>query len=268
MAASTRDSARQLTVAAAALIAIGGAVVGSGEVGGTPVSEAAGGALAADATFVAPGGPAFVIWSVLYAGFVALAVWQLLPAQRMNRRLQRTGWLVALSLLLNAIWLAAIQLGWLTASVGIIVALLATLAVIFGRCVQTRPRSATEAVLLDGVMGLYLGWVAVATIANTAAAASAGGAGDLVLGAQVWAIVVLSAAAVIGVTLAVFSGGRLGVSLAIVWGLAWIGYARLETAPESTAVAGAAFAAALVVALGTVLARFGVGRRRALRLAT
>ncbi|AEF42557.1 hypothetical protein [Hoyosella subflava] len=255
MTASLSDLARQWTIAVSAVVAVAGAAVGSGGLGGTPISEAAEGALAADATFVAPGGPAFAIWSVLYAGFAALAVWQLFPNQRVNPRLRQTGWLIALALLLNGFWPLSVQFGWLNASVAVILGLLATLAVVFGRCLRSRPNGWLEAVLLDGVMGLFLGWVVVATIANIAAAAKAGGVGDFVLGGQPWAVIVLVVAAGVGAALALFSGGRIAVAIPIVWGLAWIAFARIAGAPESTAVAGTAVAAALVVALTTVFAR-------------
>ena len=51
----------QVLLAAAAVVAVIAAVLGSGAFWGTPIAEAADGALAADATFVAPGGAAFSI---------------------------------------------------------------------------------------------------------------------------------------------------------------------------------------------------------------
>nr|WP_280456784.1 tryptophan-rich sensory protein [Nocardia carnea] len=252
MTTPATDISRQIFVAASAVAAVVAAVFGSGALGGTPISEAAGGALAADATFVAPGGAAFSIWSLLYAGFLALAVWQLLPKQRDSPRLREVGRLVGASLLLNAAWIVAIQLGWLNISVAVIAALLATLAVIFWRCLRTRPANLVEAILLDGVLGLYLGWIVVATVANVAAALQAAAVGELGLGAEPWALVVLVVAAVIGVALA--SPGRAGIAVAagIVWGLAWIAVARVEGGPESSTVAVTAGVAALVVALAAI----------------
>jgi hypothetical protein len=255
------DTSRQVLLAAAAVIAAVAAVIGSGALGGTPIAEAADGALAADATFVAPGGTAFAIWSLLYIGFLALAVWQLLPAQRGNPRVRDVWWLIALSLLLNALWIATVQLGWIYVSAVVILVLLATLAVIFARCLRSRPASWVEAVLLDGVMGLYLGWVVVATVANIAAALKAGGVGGLGLGAEPWAVVVLVIAAAVGGVLAFISGGRLAFALAMIWGLVWIGVARFADAPESAVVGGVAVAAAVVVALATVAA--GLGQKNA-----
>lgn len=251
------DISRQIFVAVSAVAAVVAAVFGSGALGGTPISEAAGGALAADATFVAPGGAAFSIWSLLYVGFLALAVWQLLPRQRDNPRLREAGWLVGASLLLNGAWIVAIQLGWLNVSVVVIVALLATLAIIFWRCLRTRPANPVEAILLDGVLGLYLGWIVVATVANIAAALQAADVGELGLGGESWAVLILIVAAVIGVALA--SPGRAGIAVAaaIVWGLAWIAVARSDGGPESSTVAVTAGIAALVVALVAIVAWLG-----------
>ena len=67
------DLARQLTVAVSAVLAVIGSFIGSGAAGGTPVQDAAGGALAADATLIAPGSGAFSIWSLIYFGLLAYA---------------------------------------------------------------------------------------------------------------------------------------------------------------------------------------------------
>jgi hypothetical protein len=90
--ASSRDTVRQLVVLLSALLAVAGAFVGSGAAGGTPIQDAAGGALSADATPIAPAGPAFSIWSVIYVGLLGYAIWQLLPAQKTSPRQRRLGW--------------------------------------------------------------------------------------------------------------------------------------------------------------------------------
>ena len=68
---------------AAAIVA---AFIGSGALGGTSISEAAGGALSADATPIAPAGAAFSIWSVIYLGLAGYALWQLTPGARRSPR--------------------------------------------------------------------------------------------------------------------------------------------------------------------------------------
>jgi hypothetical protein len=244
------DVTRQVGVLALALLATVGATVGSGAFGGTPIAEAADGALSASATPVAPGSPAFGIWSVIYAGLLGYAVWQALPAQRTDPRQRRTGWLAALSMLLNAAWIGVVQLGLLWLSVLVIAALLVVLVRIV--LLSSPPRSWVEALLVDGTFGAYLGWVTIATLANVAAALAASGVGGLGLGATGWSVVLLAAAAVIGVGYALVLR-RLAVCLALAWGLAWVAVARWTGEPRDGAVAVTAAVAALVT-LGSAVA--------------
>ena len=116
--------------ALAAVIAVIALVIllGVGVIG-TRVEESSGGALAADATLIAPAGPAFSIWTPIYLGLAAYTVWQWLPDQATDRRHRAIGWLAAASMVLNALWLLVTQQGWLWASVGVIAALVVTLGV-------------------------------------------------------------------------------------------------------------------------------------------
>ena len=223
-----------------------GTLVGVGVLG-TRVEESSGGALAADATLLAPASPAFSIWSVIYVGLAAYTIWQWLPANTANIRARRSGWLVALSMLLNAAWLLVTQQGWLWASVGVIAALVVTLGVLLRRLDETAPTSRAELVVVDGTMGLYLGWVAVATCANVTATLVASGVDPARPTSTFSALAVLAAAAGIGVLLATRLGGRYAVALAMAWGLGWIGVARITDQPKSATVGLAALAAALVV---------------------
>ncbi|NAZ77455.1 tryptophan-rich sensory protein [Kineococcus sp. T13] len=255
----TPDGARRAAVVAGAALAVAGSAVGSGAFGGTPVAEAAGGALSASATLVAPAGPAFGIWGVVYAGLVAHAVWQALPAQREDARQRRTGWWTAASLVLNAAWILTVQAGQLAASVAVIAALLVVLVVAFTRLLERGPRSLVEAVVVDGTTGLYLGWVSIATVANTAAALRQAG---LRSGEGAWAVGVLALAAAVGVVTAVRSRGRLAPGAGLVWGLGWVAAGRAGGENPSTAAAVAAGAAAAVVAGTTVAARLAPRGRR------
>lgn len=247
------DIVRQVGVLVLALLAIVGATIGSGAFGGTPIAEAADGALSATATPVAPASTAFSIWSVIYLGLVAYAIWQLLPAQREDDRQRRTGWLAAASMVLNAAWIFVVQAGILWLSVVVIVALLAVLVRILVLCLATPPRSTLERVVVDGTFGLYLGWVTIATIANTAAALRSADVGELGLGATGWSVVLLLAAAVIGLGYALFTGGRLSVALALAWGLAWVAVGRTSGEPQNSTVAVVAAVAAAVTLVSAVV---------------
>ena len=260
------DRVRQAVVAVSAVVAVVGSAIGSGAFGGTPIAEAGGGALSAEATLVAPAGPAFSIWSLIYLGLVAYAVWQALPAQAADPRQRRTGWLAAASLLLNAVWILVAQAGYVAGSTVVIVALLGVLVVLLGRLVTSAPAGRVEGVLVDGTFGLYTGWVSAATIANTAAAIADAGYRDVVLGAETWGVVTLAVAAAVGTYVARVSRGSFGYGGALAWGLAWIAVGRSSGPDTSSTVMVAAVLAAGVVVVATLVSRarrrpvFGVAR--------
>jgi hypothetical protein len=258
--ATRSDTVRQVVVVVSMLIAIAGGVIGSGAFGGTPIAEAAGGALSADATPIAPAGPAFSIWSVIYAGLVAYAVWQLLPGQKTSERQRQLGYLVAASLILNAAWILSVQAGVVWLSVVVIVALLVVLAVAFRRCLATRPQNWVETVVVDGVVGLYLGWVCVATAANIAAGLAAGGFTGFGIDTDVWGSVVVAVAGLVGVALAIFGRGRVSPTLSLCWGLSWLAVGRLAAGPYSVPTGVTAIIAVVVVVLVTLVMRVRASR--------
>jgi hypothetical protein len=258
---------QQIAVTVSLLVCVVGSMIGVGVFGGTPIAEAAGGALAADATLVAPASPAFSIWTVIYLGLAGYTVFQWLPAHAADDRQRLLRLPVAATMLLNAAWILVVQAGALWWSVLVIVALLALLVRTFLILVRTPASGVAERVLVDGTLGLYLGWVCVATVANVAAALTAAGFDGAGVAPDWWAVGVLAAVAGVGVALAVRGRGRVAVAAAIAWGLAWVAVARSQGDPASTpAAAGALAAAVLVLAVALVLsartavrARSGVG---------
>lgn len=247
-----KDIARQITVAASGVIAVIGSFVGSGAAGGIPIQDAAGGALAADATLIAPATPAFSIWSIIYFGLLAYAVWQFLPAQSGAARHRRIGYWVAASLILNAAWILSIQYDLLPLSVPIIVLLLAVLVRILLDLIAMPPQTRLDALITDGSLGLYLGWVAIATAANVTALLVASGFTGFGWPPELWSVIVIVAAAAAGVAVAIVSRGRIAPALSLSWGLVWVAVGRLTGEPASV-ITGVAALVAVAVILGTTI---------------
>jgi hypothetical protein len=260
-AASGYDLLRQVAVAASAVLAVIGAFIGSGAAGGQRVQNASNGALSADATLLAPGGGAFSIWTLIYLGLLVYAVWQFLPAQRTAERHRRIGWWVAASMLLNAAWILSVQFDQLWLSVPVIVVLLVVLVVAFRRTLILRPASTVDGVVTDGTIGLYLGWVCVATVANVAAVLVAAGFDGWGLPPETWAVTMVAVAGLVGIALAVWDHGRIAPTLSLGWGLAWIAVARLTDEPHSTVTGVAAIFAVVAVVIVTVAMRVVSMRR-------
>lgn len=247
MSSSGQDRVRQVAVAAGAALAIVGAAWGSGAFGGTPIEDAAGGALAPDATLLAAAEPAFRIWSVIYAGLAAFAVVQALPSRAARPRYRATAWWILASMILNAGWIGVVQAGWLWVSALVLVAIVAVLLVATVALSRADADGWLDRAVTEGTVGVYLGWASVATAANVAAVAGSF--------AEPWAVVGL--AAVLAFVLWVswrLATRPLGAAMALAtaWGLAWIGVARLD-APESDTVAVTALVASAIAAVAAAL---------------
>jgi hypothetical protein len=276
---ASRDRVRQVTVLVGAIVAIGGAAVGSGAFGGQPIAEAADGALSATATPLAPDTPAFSIWSLIYLGLGVFAVVQALPRQGADPRLRAVSWWVLASMLLNALWIGVVQAGSVGGSVVVILALLAVLSVVFVRLVRLAHTGRATSLITDVTMGLYLGWVSVASLANIAAFLAVAGVGvgepvdettdpttiHLGLTVTAWSVIVLGVAAVLSVAYAVHGRARpsviVPVGLAMAWGLLWIGLGRTDGPVLDETVATAAFVAAAIALLAPVVTAVAARRR-------
>jgi hypothetical protein len=255
------DRIRQSLVTGGAVFMIFGTLYGFGLIG-TPVEQSAGGSLSATATLLAPAVRAFSIWSVIYIGLIGYVVWQWLPGNTTSPRARRIGWLSALSMALNGLWLLVVQVGALWLSVVVIVALVLTLGELMRRLGQREDTTAAERLLVDGTFGLYLGWTSVATLANVTATLVASGVDPGTEVSEYLAVAVLAVGAVLGAILARVLGGRIGVAAAMAWGLFWIAVGRLTGQPASNLAGVTAGIAAAVVVVATALVLLGRPSRR------
>ncbi|WP_137844065.1 tryptophan-rich sensory protein [Microbacterium sp. 2FI] len=256
---ASKDLARQIVVISAFCFMIVAAMVGVGVFGGTPVQDLQDGALAADGSYLAPASSAFSIWTVIYVGLFGYTVWQAFPRQRSRSRQRDLGWLIAATMVLNGLWLVTAQFATLPLTVLAIFVLLAALGVTFRRAVLRPGRGVVDALLIDGVTGLHLGWVTLASVANTTAWLTQIAPSSWADAAAAWGIAVLVVVAVIGVAIAWASGWRVAPGLAMSWGLGWIAVGRLVLEPPNTAIGITAIVVALIVLLvplvGTVIHR-------------
>lgn len=242
---------RQIAVISALGFTLVAVLVGVGGLGGTEVEDSQGGQLSAQGSYLAPAGPAFSIWSAIYLGLLAYVIWQALPSQRASSRQRAIGWWIALTIVLNGLWLVAAQLLTIEWTVVVIVLLLIALCITFYISVHTRvPRAGVlDALLIDGVTGLHLGWVTLATAANIAAWLTGivpESWGDY---ASAWGLAVLAVVAVIGLGIAWASGWRVAPGIALAWGLSWLAVGRLIGEPRNEAIGIAAIVVAAIVLL-------------------
>ncbi len=235
---ATADLVRGSTVAVLAVIQI----VVSGLGGSGAVGESVGVVANDYVTPLLAAGWAFTIWGPIYAGFLAYAVYQLLPSQRGREVHRRTGWWLAASAVLNPLWILAFGARLVPVAELLIIGLLVCLAIVFGRLSRDAAGTVLERVVFRGVVALYTGWVSLATVLGTAATGVwAGLPGEGALPAVAAVVVLLAASAILAWV--VLSGTAVvAYAAAAVWALAGI----VANGPP-TLVVGAGVVAILVV---------------------
>lgn len=117
-----------------------------------------------------PPGWAFGIWSLIYLGLIAYAVWQALPAQRHEPALRRVGWWTAAAMLLGGAWAIVTQWQGVTGlTVAVIAAMLACLLQALLRLPGPGQGPRLAGVFLRFPIGLFAGWITAAALVNLAA---------------------------------------------------------------------------------------------------
>ena len=199
-----------------------------------------------------PAGYVFAIWGVIYLALLAYTLYQALPAQRANPRLRRTGWLVAVSSLLNGTWIVFWHFGVFSymASLVTMLALLGVLVAIYLRLDIGRASfTIAEKWAVALPFSIYLGWITVATIANLEDVLSLVWDGRP-LNPTLWTLILLAAGVAIGAAVA-FTRRDVAYNLVLVWAFAgismrWLGLPVLDWA-------GFAAAGLVLVALAASL---------------
>lgn len=240
----------QLVVTAAAVLWIVGTLIGTGLVGAQGGVEEQGDGLFSDAaTLIAPDGPAFSIWSVIYLFLAGYVVWQWLPRARDSVWASRTRIPAAASLALNGLWLLVVFAGWVLVSVLVIAGIAVSLGVVLRRTADLPDEGRVPRVLVSVTFGLYLGWICVATCANVALwLVDRGVPAEGPLATAV-TVVVLGVVLALVVLLLRRADRVLGTALvaAVTWGVAWVAVGRLSGEPTSDVVGYAAVAIAVLV---------------------
>ena len=173
--------------------------------------------------YFVPAGYVFSIWGLIYLGWIAFTIFQFRRLQRESPRLRRLGYLFALSNLANAAWLFCWHYNQFGLSVLVMLALLGLLIASYLRLDVNRASvSRLEYCSVDILFSIYLGWITVATVANISDWLYSIGWDGFGIPAQVWAIVMLFVASLLGTAMAL-KRRDVGYLAVLVW--AFVGIA-------------------------------------------
>lgn len=172
--------------------------------------------------YFVPAGYVFSIWGVIYLGLIAYAVFQALPSQRENPRLQAiAGWAI-LGNLANIAWIFLWHYEQFVGTLGAMLILLATLIAVYlrlGAGLTRVPPAETWAVRLP--FSIYLGWITVATVANVTSLLDYLNWNGFGLAPEIWMVIVLAAVLVIA-ALMNFTRRDVAYAAVLLWALAGI----------------------------------------------
>lgn len=235
------DLVRSATVVVLALVqVVVAALAGSGGVG-EPIGEVA----SRYATPLLAANWAFAVWVPIYAGFLGYAAYQILPGQRGRQVHRDTGWWLAASAALNAGWVLAFSTGLLPVAELLIIGLLVSLAVVFGRLCRVPARTVPERVVLRGTVALYTGWVSLAVALGTAATGAWVGLPGTGTLAAIMAVVVLVAVTAIVCWVVLSGTAVVAYAAATVWAITGV---ALNDPPSGVVIAGAIAIVAVLAA--------------------
>jgi benzodiazapine receptor len=208
--------------------------------------------------YFVPAGYVFSIWGVIYLALIGFAVYQLLPAQRENPRLDRVGYLFAASCVANIAWLFLWHYEQFELTVVAMTALLLLLIAVYLRLGIGRTAvPAAERWLVHVPFSIYLGWITVATVANVTSLLDYLNWGGWGISPEMWAVIMLVVAGVIAAGVS-FTRGDVAYMLVILWAFAGIGIKQGDTA----VVGGAAWVMTALMGLVLVAGAVLQGRRQ------
>jgi benzodiazapine receptor len=199
---------------------------------------------------IVPAGYVFSIWGIIYLGLIAFSVYQALPGQRENPRLQKLGLWFFFSSLANALWLVSFHYLQFGLAMVIMLILLGILIRIYTLlAIGKEIVKPVERWLVNLPFSVYLGWITVAAIANAAQLLYSLNWSGFGIAPEIWTLIMLMAAVVIS-ALVSFTRRDVGYSLVLVWALAGIAIKQFAL----PIVSGAAWLAAAAVVVFLALA--------------
>ncbi len=191
-----------------------------------------------------PAGLTFSIWGIIY---LLIAVFCVVQFKGSNQNvIENIGWLFSVSCLLNAVWIVSWHYERIPLSVMIMVLLLITLIYI-NMLIRDVPPG-----FIKAAMGIYLGWICIATIANVTALLVQYNWNGFGISEAAWTIIMIAIGTII-VSLALLRLQNPFIGLAVIW--AFLGIYIKRHSDYST-IAIAAIAAMVVVTIITVMAFF------------
>ena len=188
--------------------------------------------------FFVPAGYVFSIWGVIYLALGAFAVYQILPSQRENALLDRIGYWFAFSAAANIAWIFLWHYEIFPLTIVAMGLLLISLIAIYLRLdIGKGEPSRADRWFVKIPFQIYLGWIAVATIANVTSLLDFISWNGWGISPELWAAIMLFVGALVGMVVS-FTRFDEPFVLVLIWAFAGIAIKHENTPLVLSAAAG------------------------------
>jgi hypothetical protein len=205
-----------------------------------------------------PAGYVFAIWGVIYIALSAFAIYQILPSQKDNERIDRIGIWFILANIFNGAWIFAWHYLLFPLSLIIMVGLLVSLIAIYQRLEIGKNKSTPkERWLIDAPFSIYLGWISVATIANVSVVLLDLNWSGFGISETIWTVVVLLVGTLLGL-LMTYRRSEVFYPLVLVW--AFIGITQNRSGDSVVTIT--AWVCAIILVVFMIIARSVLRRKK------
>ncbi len=205
-----------------------------------------------------PAGLTFSIWGVIYLLLVSFVIYGLSQAFKKPSRpvpfLEKIGPFFLLNCAANVSWILAWHHLYINLSLVIMLLLLLSLIAIYLR-LDIGNQAASPPVMnrVRIVFSVYMGWISIATIANSTAVLVNGGWTGFGINPTVWAVIMIFVGMVLGLRM-LFRFQDIFFALVLVWAFTGILIKRNQLAdPGTNAIMITAGAAIIVLLVGMIL---------------
>lgn len=120
---------------------------------------------------ITPAGYTFAVWGIITLLGLCYGIYQLLPNRPAADLHQKVAKILCMVYILFSVWLFAASKEWLWTTVIIFASMFCLLFMLFQHIQENRQQlTLADKILLEGQVGIYLGWTTIAIFANTASA--------------------------------------------------------------------------------------------------
>ena len=205
-----------------------------------------------------PANYAFAIWSVIYTFVIGFAIYQALPSQKDNPKLEGVRELFIASSALNILWTFAWHYEFYFLSLVFMVGIVLTMIAIYTRAgIGRTTTSWGQRLWIHIPFSLYLAWIAVATIANAASLLVSYNWSGFGINDSIWSAIMILIAAIIG---AAVLSRRANAAYAAVY--VWAVIAITVRYDNDTPINLAAYAGIVIVVAAAILGWYRFSKNR------